>query len=102
MSDPNTPDSRPIKLFSTDLDGTLLGNPEATLRFATAWAALPAATRPLLVYNSGRLVDEVNTASANIRYEILLPVNIALAGRLRSCGTTIRRMLCGTRGCSKP
>jgi hypothetical protein len=34
--------------------------------------------------SSGRLVDEVNTASANIRYEILLPVNIALAGRLRS------------------
>ncbi|ATC66041.1 glycogen debranching protein [Nibricoccus aquaticus] len=50
--------SRPIRLFSTDLDGTLLGNPEAANRFATAWSSLPAATRPLLVYNSGRLLDD--------------------------------------------
>jgi len=49
----------PIRLFSTDLDGTILGNPEATQRFKTAWTALSPETRPLLVYNSGRLVDDL-------------------------------------------
>ncbi len=48
-----------IRLFSTDLDGTLLGNPESARRFAAAWGALPPADRPLLVYNSGRLVPDV-------------------------------------------
>ncbi len=49
----------PIKLFCSDLDGTLLGNPEATRRFKDAWEALPRRQRPLLCYNSGRLVDDV-------------------------------------------
>ena len=49
----------PILLFSADLDGTLLGNPEATQRFKTAWEALSPEARPLLVYNSGRLIDDL-------------------------------------------
>lgn len=49
----------PIKLFCSDLDGTLLGNPEATRRFKTAWEALPKRTRPLLIYASGRLVQDI-------------------------------------------
>jgi sucrose-6F-phosphate phosphohydrolase len=49
----------PIRLFSADLDGTLLGNPESTQRFKAAWEALSPETRPLLVYNSGRLVDDL-------------------------------------------
>ena len=48
----------PIKLFSTDLDGTLLGNPEAANRFKTVWQKLLPGKRPLLVLNSGRLVDD--------------------------------------------
>ncbi|MCL6705390.1 HAD family hydrolase [Pseudomonas sp. R2.Fl] len=48
-----------IRLFSSDLDGTLAGNREASRRFADFWAGLDADRRPLLVYNSGRLVDDV-------------------------------------------
>jgi sucrose-6-phosphatase len=49
----------PVRLFSADLDGTLLGNPESSQRFKTAWTALKPEGRPLLIYNSGRLVDDL-------------------------------------------
>jgi len=49
----------PIRLFSADLDGTLLGNPESSQRFKTAWTSLKPEGRPLLIYNSGRLVDDL-------------------------------------------
>ena len=45
-----------IRLFSTDLDGTLLGSPEATWRFTRAWQSLNSGRRPLLVYNTGRTI----------------------------------------------
>lgn len=51
--------STPIRLFSSDLDGTLLGNPESARRFKVTWESLARAARPLLVYNSGRLVDDL-------------------------------------------
>ncbi|MBL9213944.1 MAG: HAD-IIB family hydrolase [Opitutaceae bacterium] len=53
------PDPTPVRLLSSDLDGTLLGNPESSHRFKAAWSALSAEARPLLVYNSGRLVDDL-------------------------------------------
>src|SRR5258706_15404154 len=49
----------PVRLLSTDLDGTLLGNPEASQRFKAAWIGLSPELRPLLIYNSGRLVDDL-------------------------------------------
>jgi sucrose-6-phosphatase len=55
----------PIRLFSSDLDGTLLGNPESSQRFKTAWESLVPESRPLLVYNSGRLVDDLRRFVTN-------------------------------------
>jgi len=48
-----------VQFFCSDLDGTLLGNPEATRRFKAAWEGLPRNSRPLLAYASGRLVQDV-------------------------------------------
>lgn len=48
-----------IRLFSTDLDGTLLGNPEATERFRAIWERILDESRPLLVYNSGRMIADM-------------------------------------------
>lgn len=64
----NGSDSRPrhgIRLFSTDLDGTLLGHPEAANRFAAAWAALDPRHRPLLAYNTGRTVADTQALVAH-------------------------------------
>jgi len=52
--------SEQIKLFSSDLDGTLLGKPDATLAFHHTWNKLRETSdpspAPVLVYNSGRLL----------------------------------------------
>ena len=51
--------SKAAGLFCSDLDGTLVGNPEACARFTLAWQQLSANKRPLLCYATGRLVDDV-------------------------------------------
>ena len=48
-----------IKLFSTDLDGTFLDEHEAMSHFNKLWSTLAPETRPLLCYNSGRLINDV-------------------------------------------
>lgn len=45
-----------IKLLSFDMDGTLTGKPDATLRFRLTWEKMKKTKRPLLCYNSGRLL----------------------------------------------
>lgn len=47
-----------VRLFCTDLDGTLLGSPMPASRFTAAWDKLPAQRRPLLVYNTERSVAD--------------------------------------------
>jgi sucrose-6F-phosphate phosphohydrolase len=49
----------PVQLFSTDLDDTILGDPAAIAEFRRAWESLDAQRRPLLVYNCGRSVSDV-------------------------------------------
>lgn len=52
-----------IRLFSTDLDGTLVGNPTATMQFMEAWNACPEC--PLLVYNSWRHIENMTQLVAD-------------------------------------
>src|SRR5688572_3293222 len=51
--------SKVIRLFCSDLDGTLVGNPEASRRFAKVWTSMPESRCPILCYASGRLLSQV-------------------------------------------
>lgn len=53
-----------IGLFCSDLDGTVIGNPEATQRLRRAWDGLERAKRPLLVYATGRGCTDTKTLMA--------------------------------------
>jgi sucrose-6F-phosphate phosphohydrolase len=47
-----------IRLFASDIDGTLLGKLDASRAFRETWESLPEKTRPLLCYNTGRMLDD--------------------------------------------
>lgn len=51
--------SKPVRLVAFDIDGTLLGDDGAANRFRSAWQALDKSERPLLVYNSGRPINDI-------------------------------------------
>ncbi|GAA5482402.1 HAD-IIB family hydrolase [Haloferula sargassicola] len=54
---------KPVRLLCSDIDGTLLGVPEATRRLRAAWEALPP-DRPILVFSTGRLLDDALKVAA--------------------------------------
>lgn len=47
-----------IRLLSSDIDGTVLGKPDATLDFRENWQRLDKAKRPILCYNTGRELED--------------------------------------------
>ncbi|MFT2212827.1 HAD-IIB family hydrolase [Rhizobium giardinii] len=47
-----------VRLLCSDIDGTLAGDQAAEVRFCEAWQDLPQEDRPLLVVNSGRLIED--------------------------------------------
>jgi sucrose-6-phosphatase len=48
-----------IRIFATDIDGTLMGRPEALDELRWRWSQLDPQRRPILCYNSGRLLEDV-------------------------------------------
>lgn len=52
-------------ILAFDLDGTLLGKPDATLRFRRAWNSIPDGSRPILCYSSGRTLSEARDLTRN-------------------------------------
>jgi sucrose-6F-phosphate phosphohydrolase len=90
-------DPRPrhgIRLFSTDLDGTVLGHPEAARRFAEEWDALEVRQRPLLAYNTGRTVADTQALVAHRQIPapdiIIGSVGTELHDATRDHGTAFR------------
>lgn len=71
---------KPIRILSSDLDGTLVGNEEALLRFRTFWEGQDSDVRPLLVYNSGRQIEDI----AGLIEEVGLPKPDVLIGGVGS------------------
>jgi len=67
----------PIRLLASDLDGTLLGNPEAARRFKVVWEDIDPTRRPMLCYSSGRLVSDIQ---ALLRSEPLPPPDFIIGG----------------------
>lgn len=53
-----------VALLSSDLDGTLLGDHDASVRFKKTWEALLEKERPILVYNSGRGIEDMRSLIA--------------------------------------
>jgi mannosylfructose-6-phosphate phosphatase len=81
----------PVRLLSADLDGTLVGDREAEAHFFEAWMGIEEGIRPLLVYNSGRLLDDIRALLPTTN---LPPADVLIGG----VGTMLFRFNCLTDG----
>lgn len=70
-----------MKLFCSDLDGTIYGDLAATDRFREFWTELPKSERPWLCYVSGRLIDD----QVALIHESPLPKPDFLIGGVGTC-----------------
>src|SRR6056297_2463498 len=75
MADQTTEQKTEIKLFSADLDGTLIGKPDGTLAFRRTWDNLE--NPPILLYNSGRMLRDTLDL---IRHQILPTPDYLICG----------------------
>ncbi|CAN7715882.1 HAD-IIB family hydrolase [Rhizobium sp. LjRoot98] len=76
-----------VRLFAADLDGTLVGDREAEACFFEAWTSIEETRRPLLVYNSGRLLDDIRRLLPATN---LPPAEVLIGG----VGTMLLRFSC--------
>jgi sucrose-6F-phosphate phosphohydrolase len=66
-----------VRLFASDLDGTLIDGAGGARRFAAAWRAIPSGRRPRLAYATGRLLGD---AAAAVRDAGLPPADFVIGG----------------------
>jgi len=66
-----------VRLFASDLDGTLIDGRGGACRFAAAWQAIPAERRPRLAYATGRLLGD---AAAAVREAGLPAADFVIGG----------------------
>jgi sucrose-6F-phosphate phosphohydrolase len=48
-----------VRLFATDIEDTIIGDAVAERKFRDTWESLEAKARPLLAYNSGRSIADI-------------------------------------------